>query len=345
MMKVKFKLLIALLILISPSLRAEEFSKDVHQGYVKSQITALDVSNKFGTIEINDFGGDSVTVDVTITVEASTEARAEQLMDLIEININRSGGMLKAQTVISDDFKSKQNFSIDYKINIPKDRNLSVENKFGNVAVQGLDAAGAFEIAYGNLTAGVLNAPGDGVLLELAYGKADIESVNKMMGEVKYSKVFVGTAGSLNMETKYSGINVDELESLSLESKYDDVKLGHAGSVTAESKYTNYALDELAGSLNIDTQYGSVRVGKVLPDFSKIEITNSYGGISLGMDQLSYQLDAECDYCDVKYPGDSFQGDRQKDNSRLKVQGHVGTPSADQQVIIKSRYGGIKLSR
>ncbi|WP_120274548.1 hypothetical protein [Mangrovibacterium diazotrophicum] len=345
MMKVKFKILIALLALLPLGLKAEDYSKTIHKGYTTSQITALDVSNKFGTIEINDFGGDSVTVDVTITVESNSEGRAAQLMNLIQININRSGSVLNAQTVISDDFKSKQNFSIDYKINIPKDRKLDVQNKFGNVAVQALDAAGSFDISYGNLTAGVLNSPGDGVLLDLSYGKADIESVNKMQGEVKYSKVYVGQAGFLSMETKYSGINVDELQSLSLESKYDDVKLGHVGSVTAESKYTNYSLDELSGSMNINTEYGSVRVGKVLPNFSKIEITNSYGGISLGMDQLSYLLDADCDYCDVKYPTESFQGNRQKDNSRLQVEGNVGTPSGGQQVIIKSRYGGIKLNK
>ncbi|WP_163713913.1 hypothetical protein [Mangrovibacterium lignilyticum] len=344
-MKAKFKILIVLLALLPFSLKAEEFTRNVHKGYLNSQITALDVSNKFGAIEINDFGGDSVTVDVIITVETNSEDRAEKLMDLIQININRSGGVLNAQTVINDDFKSKQNFSIDYKINIPKDRNLTVANKFGNVAVQSLEAAGNFDIAYGNMTAGTLNAPGgDGILMELSYGKADLESVNKMTGEIKYSKVFIGQAGDLNLETKYSGLNVDELNSLNLESKYDGVKLGRVGTVIAESKYTNYTLDELSKELSIDTEYGSVRVGRVLPDFSQIQITNSYGGISLGMDDLSYQLDASCDYCDVKYPVDDFQGNRAKDNASLKVQGNVGTPTGAQKVIIKSRYGGIKLN-
>ena len=340
-----FKLLILLLALLPFSLKAEDFKRKTHQGYLKSQITALDVSNKFGAIEINDIDGDSVTVDVTITVESNSQSRAEQLMNLIRININRSGGLLKAQTVISDDFKSKQSFSIDYKINIPKNRNLTVSNKFGNVAVQSLEAAGNFEVDYGNMTAGSLNAPGDqAIQLELSYGKADIESVNKMTGEIRYSKVFIGQAGYLNMETKYSGINVDELKQLDLESKYDGVKLGRVENIVASSKYTNYTLDELSKSLTIDTEYGSVRIGKVLPDFTKIEITNSYGGISLGMDNLSYQLDADCDFCDIKYPVESFRGNRVKDNTKLKVLGNVGTPSEMQKVIIKSRYGGIKLN-
>jgi hypothetical protein len=344
MMKVKFKILLTLLAFLPFGLQAAEYSKAVHQGYSKSLITALNVSNKFGTIEINDFGGDSVTVDVTITVETNSEGRAQQLMNLIDINISRSGGLLNAQTEINNDFKSKQNFSIDYKINIPKDRALTVRNKFGNVAVQALDAPGNFEISYGNLTAGTLNSPANGVHLELAYGKADIESSNKMTGEIKYSKLFLGQAGDLTLESAYSGINVDELQSLDLESKYDGVKLGRVGKVDAESKYTNYKLEELTGQLDIETAYGSVSIAKVSPDFKSINVINTYGGVSLGMDGLSYLIDAECDYCDVKYPADKFQGNRIKENASLKVQGNIGSPNGSQKVVIRSRYGGIKLN-
>jgi len=342
-MKQKFKLLAVLLAFVPFGLKAAEYSKKIHQGYLKSNITALNVSNKFGTVEVNNMGGDSVTVDVTITVETVSEARAKQLIDLISININRSGGLLRAQTVINEDFKSKMDFSIDYKINIPKDRSLNITNKFGNIAVQELDAPGAFNLAYGNITAGSLNAPGDGVMLELAYGKADLESVNKMVGEIKYSKVFIGQAGNLNMTTRYSGLNVDDIQNLTLESKYDGVKLGRVSSISAESKYSNYTIDVLAKTLKIETEYGSVRVGKVLPDFSNIEIYNSYGGITLGMNELSYMLTADCNYCDVKYPTEKFQGNRSKENANVIVQGKVGSATGTQQVVIKSRYGGISL--
>jgi len=343
-MKVKFKLLLALLAFLPLALQAAEYNKTVHEGFSKSLITALNVSNKFGAIEINDFGGDSITVDVTITVETNSEGRAEQLMSLIDINISRSGSLLNAKTIIDNDFKSKENFSIDYKINIPKDRALTIANKFGNVAVQALDAPGSFDISYGNITAGTLNSPGDGVQLELAYGKADIESLNKMSGEIKYSKLFFGQAGDLSIESAYSGINIEDVKSLELESKYDDVKLGSVDKIDAESKYTNYKIEELTGEIDIETAYGSVNVGKVSPNFNTINIANTYGGVSLGMEGLSYLIDAECDYCDVKYPADQFQGNRSKDNAKLKVQGNIGSTTGMQKVVIRSRYGGIKLN-
>lgn len=344
-MKVKFKLLMLLVAVLPLCSFAAEYEKTVHQGYAKDQIMALDISNKFGMIEINDLGGDSVTVDVRITVESRSEATAEQLLDYIEINLYQSGNTLNAQTVIKDDFKSKQNFSIDYRINIPNDRALKVTNKFGNVAVQSLEAAGSFTIGYGNITTGTLNAPGNGVNLELAYGKADIESVNKLISEVKYSKLYLGTVGDMVVESKYCDLNIDNIHSLQIASKYDGVSLGVVDAVSADSKYTNYDIDELKSTLKIDTQYGSVRVGDVSPAFESINITNSYGGISLGMSDLSYYLDARCDYCDVKYPETEFHGNREKDNSRLSVVGQVGDATGAPKVVIQSRYGGVNLQK
>ncbi|MFV0376992.1 MAG: hypothetical protein ACK5JD_06770 [Mangrovibacterium sp.] len=343
-MKTKFKILMLFLAFVPMCLNAANLTKRVHKSYQKSAITALNISNKFGTVEINDFGGDSVSITVNITVENKSEAQAKKLLDMIAISIERNGGLLSAKTEIDDNFKSNGTFNINYKINVPKDRSLTVSNKFGNVAIQALDAPGNLAIAYGNLTAGTLNSPGNSLLLELAYGKADIASVNKITGDIKYSKLYIGKAGNMNLTTKYSTLNIEELKELKLESKYDGAKLGKVGTINAISKYTNYTIDELADALTIDTGYGSVRVEKVLPSFKKIEITNSYGGISLGMEQLSYQLDASCDHCDIQYPVEQFHGNRKKDNTNLNVQGQVGKPGNEQKVVIYSRYGGIKLN-
>ncbi|WP_372772029.1 hypothetical protein [Mangrovibacterium sp.] len=344
-MKAKFKTILFLLTLVSYTVHAGQFDRKIHKSYLSSQITALEVSNKFGLVEINNLGGDSVTVDVVITMESPSEEHAQQMMNLISINIKRSGSILKAQTIIDNDFKSKENFSIIYKINIPGDRNLTVDNKFGDVAVQSLAAAGNFDISYGNLTAGELNAPGtDGISLALDYGKADIKAVNKLKGVVKYSKVFIGQAENLSLETMYSGLNIDEVKTMNLESKYDEIKLGRAAAIVAESKYTNYKLDEVTKSLTIKPAYGSVKVSRVSPEFEKIEITNNYGSVALGMDTLSYQLQADCEYCDLKYPAENFQGDHLNDKAQLKVLGTVGQPGTTRKVVITSRYGGIDLT-
>ena len=341
-MKLKFKLFIFFAGLFI-SAQAEEYTREVHSSYLKSQIQALDISNKFGTITINDFGGDSVVVDAVITVENATEKRAEYLLGQIQVSIRKVGNSLNIETSINEDFKTKENFSIDYTINIPADRDLAVTNKFGNVVLNNLNANGQFNISYGNINTGTLEAPdAKHIKMDIAYGKADIESANRMQAEIKYSKLFLREAKSLNIISKYSGLNISEIGELVLESKYDGVDIEEIKSLKANSKYTNYNIEELGQRLLINTEYGSVRIKEVTADFESIELTNSYGGIEIGLGNKNYFIDASCDYCDIKYPEDKFKGNREKRNNNFYLRGNIGAES-NKKVLIKSRYGGIKL--
>ncbi len=343
-MKLKFKFLILLLAVATIGAKAGEYTRDIHKGFVKSAIETLRVNNKYGEIKINDLGGDSITVDVLITVESPTEKKAEYLFEQIDIDIRKSGSELSLETDIKKTFKTKQHFTIDYMINIPADRNLVVTNKYGNVVVNSLNAKGFFDVQYGRIHTGELVAPeGSPIKLELAYSKADLESFNNMNAEIKYSKLYISEAGKLRADSKYSVVNAEELTSLELESKYDGVDIEELDKLRAISKYTNYNVDELAKSLILETEYGSVNIDEVGEELERIEITNSYGGINIGMENLSYELDAECNYCKIKLPDGSFAGNREKDGKHLKMNGTVGdSPTAT--VKIRSRYGGVKLT-
>ncbi len=344
-MKLKFKILILILGLSFTAAQAADYTRNEHASFLKSQVQALDITNKFGTITINDFGGDSVVVDVVISVENTNERKAETLLNQIQINIRQTGHVLNLETVINDDFKTKGNFSIDYTINIPDDRDLTVTNKFGNVVLNNLNAKGTFNLSYGNMNAGNLEAPGDNKInLDIAYGKADIESVNHLQADVKYSKLFIGEAKTIQAESKYSGLNIEEIGELVLESKYDGVNIEEIASLKANSKYTNYSIEELRQSLILDTQYGSVRINEVAATFENIEITNSYGGIEVGLNNADYFIDAVCDYCDIKYPETEFEGNREKHDHSFSLRGNIG-PKSNKKVVIKSRYGGIKLMK
>ncbi|MGV8139325.1 MAG: hypothetical protein AB2L20_29370 [Mangrovibacterium sp.] len=343
-MKRKFKLLLLLFLALPVMLPAEEYDKKVHRDFPKSQITALSMINKFGSVEIRDTGGDVVTVDAKVTVKDVSESKARQLLDLIMINIGTNGGLLEVETIIKDDFRSKGNFTIDYKINIPKDRDLTVNNKYGNLVLTDLEGHGHFTIAYGNMTAGNINPKDNSpVWLDLSYGKADLGSVTNLKGLIKYSKVFAGTGGKMELETKYSGLDVKKMNDLQLESKYDGIRIGEISTISANSKYTNYTVERLSRQLILDSEYGSVRIDEVTPDFSAINITNSYGGVTIGLNGLDYRLDAECEYCDVKYPGERFKGNRIKENQNLRINGTVGSVASGKNIVIRSRYGGINL--
>lgn len=344
-MKSTFSLTLALLFAITTQVSAvrADFTKNIKKAWPKSAVTALKVTNKFGEVKINDLGGDSVTIKVIITVENPSESRARDLINKISIDFDKSGGLVSAETRIEEDFKSKQSFTIDYLINIPKNRDLDITNRYGNVVVKELEAKGTFNVSYGSISTGKLKVPsGSPVLVNVSYGKADIESVNEANMIFKYSKLFGGEFGKLNLDSKYSEVNFHRIGNLILDSKYDAVNIEEMGSLRSVSKYTNYKIGVVHENFDLDTGYGSVRINKVDAQFDHIKIVNSYGGINISLNDLSYRVKADCSYCDVDYPQDRYKGNKVRENQNFSLDGQVGTGGGT--VTINSRYGGVKLN-
>ena len=218
-----------------------------------------------------------------------------------------------------------------------------VSNKYGNTVVNKLNANGNFNIQYGNITANELIAPASGKMdVHLAYGKGNIETAGNINIDISYSNITLGTINDLQLESKYSGVEFDKAQVVKIESKYDKFNFGKVKSVTASTKYSNLKIEFLASSLKIETGYGGIRVNEIAPDFESVSITNSYGQISLGLNNSSYTIDANCEYCGISYPQERFKGNRMKENNHYELNGKVGSAGGG-KVMIRSRYGEIKL--
>ena len=343
-MKLKFKLILSFLLLSAVLVHATgaEFTKNIKKGWTKSSVTALKITNKFGEVRINDTGGDSVTIKVVITIDNSSESKAKELMNKIQIDIQKTGGMVSAETNIEENFKGKNSFSIDYLVNIPKDRELNITNKYGNLILNELDAKGFFDVSYGSITAGKMRTPANTpVKIILNYGKADLETINDADLEFKYSKLYADDINHLLLDTKNSTVNLHKVGKLTLDSKYDGINIDEIANLKSISKFSNYKIGLLTGSFDLDTGYGSVRISKVDAKFDNIRITNSHGGIAIGLKELNYLLKADCDYGDVNYPENRYKGNRIRDKQRFSLDGSVGTGGG--KVTITSSYGGVKL--
>ena len=211
---------------------AEEKTKKYSESWPVSTVQTLEINNRFGEINVTDKGGNSVTVDVVVTVEALSDRKAQELLELINISFGKTGNTVTAETHISRNFSSRQRFSINYEINIPPDKNLSLTNKYGNTFVNLLNASGHFDIQYGNLTVNKLNTQQkSSVDINLAYGKSNIESAKDVAVTVQYSTMNFGVLNDLKMNSKYTVINIDEVNSIIADSRYDTFnfrKIGRA---------------------------------------------------------------------------------------------------------------------
>lgn len=220
-------LLLFVQILVIPSAFAasEEFSKNLHKEYNADANTLLIIKNKFGDVDINNWDKKQVSIDVIITVDHKNEAKAKELIDYIHVTFSQSGNTIEVVTEIDDKFSKwntfnfgddKKDFSIDYKVNIPKDIKLNLENKYGNVFINEIKGHSVISVKYGNLKVNKITRENIKPLSEvyLAYSDGTIDECQWLNLTLKYSKIEIEECKALIAVTKYSRLYVDKGSSI-----------------------------------------------------------------------------------------------------------------------------------
>lgn len=343
-MKTTFKLTMLLLIVIiigaGKTSIAIEKTKKYREAWPAAGIETVQISNKFGEVKFVNNGGSEITIDVLVKVDGSNERKVSELIDKISVSFGKTGSTAKAETSIENNYNFNGNFSIDYLVNVPSEKNLTVENKYGNVVVNRLTGNGNFDVQYGSFTAVALK--GNTTKVMLAYGKAKIDESGDIGMEVKYSNMTLGEIGNMKLDIKYSTVDIDKAKDILTESRYDKLNIGELVSLNADTKYSQVKIGKLSKSLQIGTGYGGIKVESIDPGFESIIINNSYGNIYLGLNSASYTIDASCNYCGISYPQERFKGNRMKEDTSIQINGKIGNAGGG-KVKIESRYGEIKL--
>jgi len=340
MKTLKFKILIVMVLLISFNVSAERISKRVYKNYPANTVKKLDINNKYGNIYIENNRTDSVIVSANIWVEGTSD-KARRLLDNINVTVNLNGSTVVAVTEIENTMNGNNEFSIDYHISIPADRELAVVQKYGNVNMKDLTAKGIFEIKYGELNGQKLLSPD--LKMDIAYSKVNLEAIKDLGLVLHYSKLKLEKGNNLKAETRYSGVNIKDCNQIDADSKYDNFDIGNINAFIMNSMYTGISVNKLNLKLSLINGYGGVTVREIPAGFESITIENKYAGIKLGIAaDASYKLNGKVRYSDIKHPDGKLN--RMRENTSYEVTGTVGnSENPKSSVRIESNYGSVNL--
>jgi hypothetical protein len=341
--RMKMMLMIALMG-IGISAKAD-YQKNIHKSWPMHQVKTLMIDSKFSNIQFINTRDDSVTIDVRIEIENVTGSKAEAIVSQIDFYFSINEGTVSARTAFSDRFKSNQNFKINYTINIPIDRGLDIENKFGDVTLGNLEASGKFSIQYGNIYGRNLKAPAnEPIKMELKFGNATFSAINRLDAKIDYSKFSAGNIEEADLNTQYSIIKIDDLKTLNVASKYDNYTIQSVVNAEVESKFTGWTIDFMKSNFRMNTQYGDVKIGKTGETFENIRLENSYGNINITIPAgIGYQLQSETHFCEIRFPNAEVSK-RIEDNNRTSILATIGKANSPARVQINSRYGKVNLN-
>jgi hypothetical protein len=334
----------------------EAYSKVISKDFDANANTTLDVNNKYGAIEIENWDKPSIHIDVKVTVEHKSREEANKLLQMINIDFFTEGDLVKAVTRIDDKFGTSniwfgngnidgKKFSINYKIMVPKTLNINIKNKYGDIMINEIGGYVEVDLKYGNININKLTR-GDTKPLNtiiVGYGKASLEECNWLKFSLSYSKASIQRCKALILVSKYSKANIDKASSLVVDSQYDGYNIGSLANLVVSGKYSNYNIQTLSKKLDAEVKYSTIHVNSVSPGFESIRVENSYGPTKLGIEPgASYHLDAYAKYAGIKYP-ETGGISKITENNSITIKGVIGGGNPKANVNINSSYGGIDL--
>jgi hypothetical protein len=322
----------------------DESSKVIKKEYTVNPDARVLLDNKFGQIHINNWDKNMVSIEIRITVGASSPEKAQKLLDLVTIVSEGTPSNVQIRTMLSKDFSDNKKLSVDYTVNMPSTIMLNLTNKFGDVFLNELSGKGNFDISYGNIEINKLMNSNN--VININFGKGDIHYITGAMVSLKYSDLQVEYAGSLYVDSKFSNLEGIKIISLSLGFEGGKLDLDNSSVITGKSKFTDLSISHLDKKIDLDIQYGNCDVDQISADFTLVSIRNKYGHVSVNIPSgTSYSLDADLKFCDLDFPEDqAIFTQKIITNTSKSFRATVGKKTnPEAKVIVRSEFGNVSL--
>ncbi len=339
--------LVLLFTLVSLSVSAREnVAKEFHEKYNTDKNTNFTVSNIYGNIEIVNTESDVMSIDVYIKVEASNERKAQDILDDIEIQIEKIGNNIVAKTNIEASNWKNVKVNIDYKVSMPEYVNTALKCRYGNVSVEKVTGHFDAEVKYGSFAASVLIPSDAKYTNDLAMKYCDdviIKAFSKMSLYTAYSDVKLGVGEKLNFENKYSDVSIGNVDVADVYTAYGDIEIDKIGVLVIEGRYSDIDLGLLKKRLELDTSYGDVDINKVANDFDLIKVDGRYADIDVAIEKgAEYRIKLETSYADMSFPK-MYVVDVDNEGNSQSLNGYVGNENAKGMIDIDTAYGDINV--
>lgn len=339
-------ILVLIFILAPGDARAhDDYTKVIKKEYTVNPDAQVILENKFGQIRCNNWDKNLVSIEIRITVTASSQESANRLLGLIDIISSGTPTQVEARTIFGkESFSGNSKVNVDYMVNIPATVNLNLTNKFGDVFLNDLSGKGNLTIAYGNMEVNkLLNADN---LIDIKFGKGTLQYITGAVVTMKYSEMKVEYAGSLFIDSKFSDFKGNKILSLAIGFEGGKIDIENSSAITGKSKFSDLSISHLDKKFDLDIQYGDCEVSQISSDFTLVNIRNKYGDVKINIPaSASYTLDAEMKFCDLNFPEDQANLTQKiSTNTSKSFIATVGKkPNPEAKVIVRSEFGNVSL--
>jgi len=149
-------LLGAVLFCVQAPLRADEFSKSSHYSVRMFSYGTLTIDARMGNVQIDGWDEPRLEIDAEKVVEAGNQKKAEPLYDRVQVVLAGQDKQVLLRTLyparrLWRPFREESKLSVNFRIHMPFDANLTMKCVDGDVRVSGLIGKQVINVSYGDV--------------------------------------------------------------------------------------------------------------------------------------------------------------------------------------------------
>ena len=255
------------------------------------------VDNQFGQVNVGLWDKKEIRIQITILANSDSDERVQKFLDAVTIDEKRTGDQILVKTNFNQNSISNWSFGkwkdggernyvkINYEVMMPRQNALTVRNKFGNTSIPAFQAALTVHNRYGNFSAEDLTGRQNDI--DVAYGKANIGTIDQGKLEIAYGSLELVKANVLTLINKFGKMSIGDVGKLDADINYSGAKIGtlrESGKIKLDFS-GGFRIDQLpktADNIDIQASYSSVAIPMANNNDCDFDVTVSYGNFNYG---------------------------------------------------------------
>lgn len=328
-------------------LKAQVYTDRKVASYQVSEKTSVEVSNKYGKINVITWDKDSVRFEVDIRFNAGNMEKLEKIKNNVKVEFVASKYYVIGKTTFNDigskigdlveAYIPSNQVSINYMVYVPQRINLKIDNKFGDIYLDDFNGSLDLNLSNGDLKANkIAGTP----MISINSGDATINSITGGRVVISYSDIRIKQAGILEIESRSSRLTIDQGDNVKIDSRRDKINIVEMDKLSATGYFTTIEIEELKKEFRSTLKYGSLMIDHIDKDFSFLNVNSEYADMDFIFDRnTAYNVDISHHYdVTINLPASMAKvqtKDLDVEQKMMLTYGKVGNASEEKSAKVK----------
>jgi hypothetical protein len=288
-----------MLLFLSLAVNAQviELNKTIKKSFKILPESNIQITNKYGNIQIVPNETDSVRFEIEIKVADKLVDKVTKVLNSIDVQFNSTPYYTIAKTVISDYnsgvwsnisdiantvINGNTKVEINWIVYISAKNDLKIENKYGSVYTTNHTGKFSIDLSNGDFQAN--NLSGD-TKLKLAFGNAHLNALSNANLDLDYMDFELSKATKLDIISKSSDVRLPSVNELYLNSRRDKYVIDSLNIIKGETNFSTIKFRKINKDIMLNVKYGNISFDELSVVLRYLNITSSYADIYITLEK------------------------------------------------------------